>query len=125
MEACDQQIQALLKSLTQDQEPRYQEPRLPQSSSQIRHHAAPIEDLHGKLVTLCEGCDAGLWSGFSPLTFLKLVSEVGTDLSCWKSEKHFTSWLGLAPGRPESGKICRRFIRPRKTKAGQIFREAA
>lgn len=29
--------------------------------------------------------------GFSPLSFLKLVSELGTDLSRWKDEKHFTS----------------------------------
>jgi transposase len=35
---------------------------------------------------------------------LRLIAEVGTDLSKWATEKHFTAWAGLAPGSRQSGK---------------------
>lgn len=119
MKACDAQIERWLEEATRD---------LPaqevKGSSVVRHNAPVIAGLHQKLVDLCGGCDAAVLPGISPLSFLKLVSELGTDLSRWKDEKHFTSWLGLAPGRHESGKSRKRVAR-RKTKAGQIFKECA
>jgi len=33
-----------------------------------------------------------------------LIGEVGLDLNQWPSAKHFTAWLGLAPGSYQSGK---------------------
>ena len=36
-------------------------------------------------------------------TALAIVSEIGTDMSRWKSAKHFASWLGLCPGNKVSG----------------------
>jgi transposase len=119
MAACDERIERWLRERT-----REMAPQAPQSPSPVRHNAPEIEDLHGQLVTLCQGRDAAVLPGLSPLGFLKLVGELGTDLSRWKDEKHFTSWLGLAPGRHESGKRRKRVSR-RKTKAGQIFKEGA
>ncbi|XLZ73107.1 transposase [Massilia sp. SR12] len=29
---------------------------------------------------------------------------MGADLTVWPTEKHFTAWLGLAPGSNDSGK---------------------
>lgn len=34
---------------------------------------------------------------------LKLVSEIGTDMSRWPSEKHFASWITLAPQNKITG----------------------
>ncbi len=90
---------------------------------QTRHNKPQIEDLYGQLLTACRGHDAQLIPAIGPLSWLKLVSETGTDLSHWKDEKHFTSWAGLAPTRHRSGKMRRRVPRG-KTKVGQIFREA-
>jgi len=119
MAACDKEIEGWLEEQTKDLDAKP-----PQGSSKVRHNAPVIEDLHGKLVTLCEGRDATLLPGISPLGFMKLIGELGTDLSRWEDEKHFTAWLGLAPGRNESGKRHRR-VRRRKTVAGQIFKEGA
>ena len=119
MAACDEQIERWLQEQTKDLERQW-----PQGTSVTRHNAPLIKDLHAELVTLCNGRDATVLPGIGPLGFLKLVGEIGTDLSVWKSEKHFTSWLGLAPGRHESGKRRRRVSR-RKTVAGQIFKEGA
>ena len=49
------------------------------------------------------GTDLTQIHGIEPFLALRLVAECGTDLSCWKTAKHFTSWLTLAPGCKVSG----------------------
>jgi len=55
---------------------------------------------------------------------LQLISEVGTDMTRWPSEKHFVSWLGLAGGRKQSGKRKGR-VKARRNRAGRMFCMAA
>ena len=63
-----------------------------------------IEQLQELLARICGGRDATQIPGLSVYLVLQLISEVGTDMSRWPTEKHFTSWLGLAGGRKQSGK---------------------
>lgn len=64
--------------------------------------------------------------GISELTALTIMSEVGTDMSKWKTEHHFTSWLGLAPNTKKSGgKEISSKVPKKKHTAGQAFRIAA
>jgi len=56
---------------------------------------------------------------------MQLLSETGSDLQKWPSEKHFTSWLGLAPGQSNSGKMRRNAKKKGHPVAGQIFRTIA
>jgi transposase len=49
------------------------------------------------------GTDLTQIHGIGPFLALRLVAECGTDLSRWKTVKHFTSWLTLAPGCKISG----------------------
>jgi transposase len=64
--------------------------------------------------------------GISEISVLEIVAETGTDMSKWASEKHFTSWLGLAPNNKISGgKIISSRIMKKKHNAGQAFRIAA
>ncbi len=121
MAACDREIEALLQRVTKDKPP--QSPAPGQKIKVVRHNAPQIENLHSLLITLSGGPDATRLPGISPLGFMKLIGETGTDLSRWKSAKHFTSWLGLSPGSAQSGKRRKRLPR-KKTVAGQIFREA-
>ena len=51
---------------------------------------------------------------------LQLIGEVGTDLSVWPTEKHFTAWTGLAPTNHDSGKRKGR-TRSGRNRAGQLF----
>ena len=41
--------------------------------------------------------------GISEISALTILSEVGADMTKWKTEHHFTSWLGLAPNTKISG----------------------
>lgn len=120
---CDKAIAAQIAILTRD----LPKPPPPNTSGDKsgRHHVPAVPELHQSLLMLSGGCDAVKLPGFTPSNWLKLLSEVGTDLARWPNEKAFTSWLGLAPGKNQSGKRSRRTRCRPKTAAGQVFRLAA
>jgi len=65
-------------------------------------------------------------SGISEISALTIYSEIGDNLSRFKNEKHFTSWLGLVPNTKISGgKVISSHIPKKKHSAGQAFRMAA
>ena len=41
--------------------------------------------------------------GIDENTAMKILSEIGTDMSRWRNAKAFVSWLGLCPGNKVSG----------------------
>jgi len=49
------------------------------------------------------GVDLSNINGISTNTALKIVAEIGIDMSRWKTSKQFASWLGLCPGAKISG----------------------
>ncbi|MDP1726546.1 MAG: IS110 family transposase [Bacteroidota bacterium] len=90
----------------------------------IRHHKPEIENYHEKMVTLV-GKDITSLPGITDYNLLQVVSETGTDLTKWPNENHFTSWLGLSPGKNNSGKMTKKVKKKASPRAGLIFREAA
>lgn len=91
----------------------------------IRHHKPDIDDLGPTMLKIFDGKDATALSGITDYSWMRLLSESGTDLSRWETEKHYTSWLGLAPGQHRSGKMKKNKRKSGRPKAGQIFREIA
>jgi transposase len=72
------------------------------------------------------GTDLSQLHGFSAYTALKLVGECGMDMSRWPAEKHFASWLTLAPGNKISGgKVLSTKTRRSANRAAKIFRLCA
>ena len=72
------------------------------------------------------GVDVTAIFGIGELCALTILSEVGTDMSKWKNERHFKSWLGLAPNtKITGGKIISCKIMKKKHYAGQAFRMGA
>lgn len=49
------------------------------------------------------GVDLSQIDGIGPYNALRLLSEIGTDMTRWPTEKHFTAWLTLAPQNKVSG----------------------
>jgi len=122
IEECDFQIAQLLDEITRSMP----KPKNISKPKPTRHNQPDIDNLHTLLLTMASGNDASSISGLSDLSFLKLISETGTDLEKhWKSPKHFVSWLGLAPIKNSSGKSNRRSRKKFTTHAGQIFRLSA
>lgn len=118
---CDKQIEKHLSLLT-DEIPAPEKIKKPKP---IRHHKPNIDQLHLKLMKMTGGKDASQITGLTDSTLLQIISEVGTDLSRFPTEKHFTSWLGLAPNSHQSGLTNKKKRFKRHTSAGQVFRLAA
>lgn len=119
---CDKQIEALLNDHTNDL------PTPPQITppKDIRHNPPQIDELHTKLMKMTGGNDPSRITGLTDKTLLELLGETGTNLQeHWASEKHFASWVALAPAMHQSGKSNRRKRIKKHSRAGQIFREAA
>ena len=71
------------------------------------------------------GVDLTVIEGISELTALTILSEIGTDLSRFPSEKNFVSWLGLCPNhRGSAGKIFNRRVRKGANRAARALRLA-
>jgi transposase len=116
---CDQQIEAVLKALAGPADP--QAPAPPAATKRGGVNTPQIAGLHGLLWRLCGGKDPTTLPGVADYVLLQLLGEVGTDLGTpWKTEKHFTAWLGLAPGSKQSGKR-RGSQRRSRNRAGRLF----
>jgi transposase len=119
---CDRQIDSTLQKINKDK-------TLPPGTSTgkrkvIRHNKPNINGLGDHLLKIFGGRDATKLPGFTDYNWLQLYSEVGSDLSKWPSEKHFTSWLGLSPGQDRSGKKNKSKSKGKPT-VGQIFKQMA
>ena len=72
------------------------------------------------------GADLSQIDGIGPYNALRLVSEIGTDMTRWPSEKHFTSWLTLAPHNQVSGgRLLSSRTQPSANRAATLLRVAA
>lgn len=72
------------------------------------------------------GVDLTTIDGVGANTVLTVLSEVGLDMSPWRSERAFGSWLGLAPSpRKSGGKVLRSWSRPNAQRAATSLRLAA
>lgn len=96
---CDTAIEAAL-TLLNESRPAPEKPLPPRRQPKVRHE--PNFDIRKALYTML-GADLSQIHGFGPYTVLRLVAECGDDMTKWPTEKHFTSWLSLAPGNKISG----------------------
>jgi transposase len=97
---------------------RSRKPRKPKGNQ-------PAFDLETELERIL-GVNATIIDGINVLTIQTVLAEVGPDLSAWKTEAHWSSWLNLAPKRDVSGGRVIRHVREHRTnRVGNAFRMAA
>ena len=122
--ACDVQIQQRYAAM----KPRWQ----PSASSPTpipprRKHSKnqPASDVRADLIRLT-GVDVAAVVGIGPSLAQTILTEIGTDMSQWPTDKHFASWCGVAPHNDISGgHVLRSRTLPTRNRAGQAFRQAA
>ena len=91
----------------------------------VKSKNQPASNVRAEIIRIT-GVDLVAVDGISASLAETILSEVGTDMSRWPSEKHFASWLGLAPHNDISGgKVLRSRTLPTTNQAGQAFRQAA
>lgn len=97
--ACDGAIEQHLGTF----EPRADPQDLPRGTKRRKKQGnAALFDVRAHLYRI-SGVDLTRIEGIDESTALKVISEIGIDMSRWKTEKHFASWLGLSPGSKISG----------------------
>jgi transposase len=119
---CDRQIELQLHTLA-DQSGGKPVPAAPRKPKRRRneHHF----DAHLPLFR-ATGVDLTAIEGINEHTALVLLSEIGTDMSRWPTEKHFAAWLGLCPlHKISGGKVLSRKVRPSANRAAVALRLAA
>ena len=92
---CDAKLQALLADLGQRQVDLGKAPR---AGSKLRHEFDARQTLAN-----WAGVDLTRINGLGLAVVMKILSELGPDLSHFANVKHFCSWLGLCPGTKISG----------------------
>ena len=83
----------------------------PRRGKDWRGHPSSF-DLYGRL-NFITGVDLARIDGIEVQNAQTIISEVGLDMSRWKTEKLFASWLGLCSrdNRTSGGKVLRRGTR--------------
>ena len=80
----------------------------------------------GEALQRMTGVDLTRIDGIDTNTALKIIAEIGIDMSRWKTAKHFASWLGLCPGTKVSGgKVLSAATKPVANRAATALRCAA
>jgi len=96
-------------------------PPLPKAKPGSRSKNQPAYHARAELLRIT-GVDLVAVEGISASLAQTIISEVGTDMSRFSSEKHFCSWLGLTPHHEISGgKILRNHTLKTDNRAGQAL----
>jgi transposase len=121
---CDTAIETQLTELAAHQPPPSTALPGPRRQSVSKH--APAFDLRSPLHRLTGGVDLSQIDSIGPQAALNLVGEIGTDMSRWPTEQHFTSWLALAPNNKVSGgRLLSSRTPPSANRAATILRRCA
>ena len=120
IEDCNHQIEKLVKSM---------EGEVSEEISSIKNKERGKNvfsfDARKEIIRIT-GVDITKIPGINSQTALLILSEIGTDMSKWKSAKQFVSWLGLCPGNKISGgKRISGKSKPSANRAAKALRMAA
>jgi hypothetical protein len=119
--ACDQQIDAYLATFA----PVSVDPPPPPTKPRQRTGNPFHFDAHAQLFRMT-GVDLTRIDGIDAVTALTVLGEIGTDMTRWKTVKHFSSWLGLCPGTKVSGgNVQTSKTKPTANRAAAALRLAA
>ena len=129
---CDLSIEKQLAEMTDCKSPSQASEPTPQSPDlglgKPRKRKAPVAleiSLAGHLKRIL-GVNLTTIPGLNVLAILTLVSEIGTNMTKWRNEKAFVSWLGLSPNNKISGqRVLSSRTRKVVNRAATILRLAA
>ena len=119
---CDARIEIHLRQLPDRRGPG--SPPLPARKVKLNSHTPGFDAR--SLLHRTTGVDLTAIHGIAANTALKIVSEIGRDMSRWPSVKQFCSWLCLCPGNKKTGgKVFNTRTRRSQNRAAAALRMAA
>lgn len=125
IEAVDAELEAMYTELQGPDEEEGKPTTPPKPRRQKRRKNQANFDLSTSLYQMA-GVDLTQIDGLDALTAQTILTEIGSDVSSWRTEKHFTSWLGLSPNNQiTGGKVRRRRTKKTDNRAANALRLAA
>ena len=131
LSACDAQIEGTFSVIRPRFASALTAPSLPESPTPPRRkphsHSknAPEGNTRAHILRIT-GVDLVAVHGMSDSLAQTILAEIGTDMRKWPDDKHFCSWLGLAPKNDISGgKVLKSRTMKNRNRAAQAFRMAA
>ena len=124
LRACDGHIEGCLQAFVPDVEAASSPstPGRPWRSSRSNPLSFDVQTSLNAMT----GVDLTQIDGIDSLTALKVISEIGLDMTRWPTSRHFAAWLGLCPGNHMSGgKRSRMRSKPSANRAAMALRLAA
>ncbi|NER32075.1 MAG: IS110 family transposase [Symploca sp. SIO1C4] len=123
LKACDEQLEEMYQALSQKSD--VDEPLESLNKRRKRRKNQLHFELRGYLYQIY-GVDLVAVDGLDTITVQTILSEIGTDMSKWKTVKHFAAWLGLSPNhRITGGKIISRRTPKNNNRVAKALRLAA
>jgi len=111
IQLCDEQVMAEMAKLPARVDPKEKPLPARKPGRKANQDLMAGKDLREELYRWT-GVDLSAIEGVGVLSAQVVLSEIGTDMSCWRTEKHFSSWLGLCPdNRISGGKVLSRHTR--------------
>jgi len=123
--ACDAEIEKQFAAMKPRWDGADDLPDVPRVKPGSKSKNQPQLNVRREIIRLT-GVDLVAVEGLSASLAQIILSECGTDMSKWQTDKHWGSWLGLAPHNDISGgKVLRSRTMKTHNRAGQAFRQAA
>ena len=123
IDECDTEIERTVALLNVER--TMPEAPLPKAKHRTKQPGEPNFDVRSAMYQLA-GTDLTQIHGIGPFLALRLIAECGTDLSRWRTAKHFTSWLTLSPGcKISGGKVLSAHTRKTSSRITVALRLAA
>lgn len=111
--------------LASDPDDRNQNSKKKKSKGRKSQRNQPRFDLEAEFTRIC-GVNLKSIDGVDVMTIATFVSELGTDMTRWRTEDHLVSWLKLAPCRQISGgKVIKHERLKTKNRVAEALRMAA
>jgi transposase len=124
IQTCDGEVESLLHTLAA----KRRKPKAPCPARRCKPRFCDNEprfEIRDPLYRLA-GVDLTQIDSIGPHTALKLVAEIGTDMSRWPTAGHFTSWLTLSSKNKISGsRLISSRTQPSANRAAAVLRMCA
>lgn len=126
IKTCDYEVEKLLVSMEKSSgQPKRPLPEGGLTGGEKRRGNAPDYDVQSYLYQMT-GVDLTQVPGLGAAAVQSLIAETGTDMNRWPSEKHFASWLGLAPDpKISGGQVIGHNHKRVQSRAAKLFRISA
>jgi len=126
IQRCEESIEQILSTMQTESQTPLSESNPKRRAKKTASNRSPYSFDAPRAIKRVTIADLTTIPGIDGNTAMKILSEIGTNMSQWPNARAFASWLGLSPGNKVSGgKLLSSRTKPSDNKAAKALRVAA